>query len=143
MDDLDAHVFPDVAMHLADLWYLEQFRTHPRRVRDPAAARIHVVGVALTALLTLTRTRTLSLSLTRTLTLTSAPLLALTEATPLALTEARNKPKLALTPLSLTNAKNPSPNPNPNPNPNPDPKPYHRTHNGIGQLEALSPRGNG
>jgi hypothetical protein len=49
VDDLDAHVFPDVAMHLADLWYLEQFRTHPRRVRDPAEARIHVVGVALTA----------------------------------------------------------------------------------------------
>ena len=24
VDDLDAHVFPDVAMHLADLWYLEQ-----------------------------------------------------------------------------------------------------------------------
>jgi len=49
VDDLDAHVFPDVAMHLADLWYLEQFRTHPRRVYDPAEASIHVVGVALTA----------------------------------------------------------------------------------------------
>ena len=49
LDDLDEHVFPDVAMHLADLWYLKQFRTHPRRVYDPAEATIHVVGVALTA----------------------------------------------------------------------------------------------
>lgn len=47
VDDVDKYVFPDVAEHLADMWYLEQFRTHPNRVHNPNDARIHVLGVPL------------------------------------------------------------------------------------------------
>lgn len=47
VDDVDKYVFPDVAEHLADMWYLEQFRSHPNRVHNPNDARIHVIGVPL------------------------------------------------------------------------------------------------
>ena len=47
VDDVDKYVFPDVAEHLADMWYLEQFRTHPNRVYNPNDARVHVLGAPL------------------------------------------------------------------------------------------------
>lgn len=48
-DDMDLHLMPNWSEHLVDIWLFKQLLDHPMRTRDPAEARLHVVGAPLTA----------------------------------------------------------------------------------------------